>query len=400
MLLPVPRFDPAWLPDLVRPLCLDICSSLPAPLDYVAVNLFTSLGTVLGNKLLVEAKDYNSWLEAPNIWGLAIGDVSQMKTPSARPFIQQMNRLQAREQRQYEREMGWWQSAMAFHEALDKQLKAQFSKAARQTIKDDGGPQPHPPSISPPPIEPKLKHYFSTDTSYEKLGELCLSNPNGVLVYGDELSGLLATLNREDMRKGRSFYLEGFNGTSSYKVDRIGRGTLWLERYALGVLGNIQPDPLCQLLMKSTEEGQQNDGLAQRFGLLVWPDAVPLAYVDQSRPPAAFQNACAVFDAFAELDPQKAGADNNPSSWEWFIRLDLAAHARFVAWLTNENFPIRQNANLSAAMRSHIGKYPKLVLGLALMLHLMDLVQLIPNAPPQDPQGAITKLTPITLPAV
>ncbi len=40
--------------------------------------------------------------------------VSQMKTPSARPFMQQMNRLQAREQQRHASALTQWQSLMVY----------------------------------------------------------------------------------------------------------------------------------------------------------------------------------------------------------------------------------------------------------------------------------------------
>ena len=124
-----------------------------------------------------------------------------------------------------------------------------------------------------------------------------------------------------------------------------------------------------------------------------------LAYVDQLPTPGATQKLHAAFDAFADLDPQAVGAENN-GGWEWFLRLELAAHARFVAWLQAENFPARENPDFSTALRSHLGKFPKLVLVLALIVHLVDLVQQTPGAPPGDPQGSISQLTPIALSAI
>ncbi len=398
-LLPVPQFDPAWLPDLVRPFCLDVANSLPCPLDYAAVNFLITAGTVLGNKLLAEAKAQNSWLEAPNVWGLNVGDVSQMKTPSARPFMQQLDRLQARAQQQHDAAMAQWRGAMLAHQAHVGNIKAALTTASKQALKAGATVPPAASPIPPEPPEPRLKHYYTNDTTYEKLSELCRDNPYGVLAIGDEMSGFLSNLNREELRSARAFFLTGFNGTSSYKADRIMRGTTLLPRFAIGVLGNIQPDPLCQYLMTSAEEGQQNDGLAQRFGLLVWPDPVPLAFIDLPRTFGAAQQIFAAYDALAELDPQTAGAEN-AGGWEWFLRFEPAAHARFVLWLQTENFPARQDDNTATALRAHFGKYPKLVLGLALVLHLLDLVQVASGAPLEDPQGSIPRLTPIALGAV
>ena len=56
------------------------------------------------------------------------------------------------------------------------------------------------------------------------LAELLRHNPNGLLVYRDELVSLLRALDQEENAEARAFYLTGWNGDSSYTVDRIGRG--------------------------------------------------------------------------------------------------------------------------------------------------------------------------------
>jgi putative DNA primase/helicase len=399
-LLPVPPFDPAWLPGLLRPFCVDIAQSLPCPLDYVAVNALTALGGVLGNRLLVEAKVNNSWLEAANFWGLVIGDVAQKKSPAARPFSQLLVRLQARAQQRYDAAMVTWTNAKAAHQALVTQHQSVLNAAAKRAISAGTTTMPAGlPLIPQPPPEPQLRHLFTNDTTYEKLSELCVGNRDGVIVLSDELAGLLAELKREDMRKARQFYLTGWNGTSAYKMDRIVRGTSILERFAITVIGNIQPDPLAQILLQSVDPGQQNDGFAQRFNLLAWPDPVAVRYVDTPCAPGVTQQIYAVFDAFSELDPQAAGAEN-VAGWEWFIRLGPVALTRFIDWHDNEFVPLCADLTQAASLRAHYAKYARLVLGVALIVHLAGLVQLIPNQPPHDPQGEITRLTPVSLTAV
>jgi hypothetical protein len=203
------------------------------------------------------------------------------------------------------------------------------------------------------------------------------------------------------MRKPRGFYLTGWNGISSYKMDRVVRGTNILDRFAISVLGNIQPDPLAQVLLQSTDPGQQNDGFAQRFNLLVYPDPVSGNYTDLVRPHGVTQQIHAAFDAFAELDPSHVkGSENNFGNWEWFVRPEPAALARFIDWHDNEYLPLTNDLTQATALLAHFTKYTKLVLGLALILHLLDLVQLVPNQPPGDPQGMIPAITPIGLAAM
>jgi putative DNA primase/helicase len=52
--------------------------------------------------------------------------------------------------------------------------------------------------------EPVLKRYIANDTSAESLGELLRQNPNGLLVFRDELVSLLRGLDREDNASARA----------------------------------------------------------------------------------------------------------------------------------------------------------------------------------------------------
>jgi putative DNA primase/helicase len=401
-LLPVPLFDPAWLPNLIRLFCLDVAHSMPCPLDYVVVNVLTALAGVLGNRLLIEAKTNNSWLVAPNFWGLVVGDVAQKKSPAARPIAQILMRLQNRETQRYDAKMAAWANTKAIHQALTTQHQSILNAAAKQALKAGSTAMPGGlPSVPQLPLEPQLRHLFTNDTTYEKLSELCVTNRDGIIAMGDELAGQIAALNREDMRMARQFYLIGWNGDLPYKMDRIVRGTNTLDHFAITVLGNIQPDPLAQVLLQSADPGQMNDGFAQRFSLLVWPDPVAGVYTDTVRPHGVMQQINAAFDAFAELNPsQVKGTDNNFGHWEWFVRLDQAALARFIDWHDNEYLPLCADLTQAASLRAHFTKYPKLALGLALVIHLLDLVQLLPNQPVGDPQGVIPAVTPIHLAAL
>ena len=46
------------------------------------------------------------------------------------------------------------------------------------------------------PEEPKERRFKSNDSTVEKLGDLLVHNPQGMLVYRDELIGLLASCGR------------------------------------------------------------------------------------------------------------------------------------------------------------------------------------------------------------
>jgi putative DNA primase/helicase len=157
-------------------------------------------------------------------------------------------------------------------------------KTVRKALKD-GKDAAHLLNIDEPEA-PVARRYVVNDTSYEALGEIMASNANGVLAYRDELVSLLKTLDREDNAAARGFFLTAWNGTSGYTFDRIIRGKTHIEAACLSLLGGTQPGRLAEYVRRATSGGAADDGLIQRFGLLVWPD--PVACMEGDRPLAGY----------------------------------------------------------------------------------------------------------------
>ena len=93
-------------------------------------------------------------------------------------------------------------------------------------------------------------------------------------------------------------------GNSSYTFDRIGRGLhLHIEGLCLSMLGSTQPGRISQYLSRAVRGGRGDDGLIQRFGLLVWPDVSSRwANVDRWPDKDARTVAFKVFEDFVGLD--------------------------------------------------------------------------------------------------
>ena len=86
-------------------------------------------------------------------------------------------------------------------------------------------------------VIPPAPVILSMMPTIERLGELLNENPNGLMLYRDEISGFLKTIDRDDRSNDRAFYLECFNGLGRYTYDRIGRGTIDIESLCLGDSG-------------------------------------------------------------------------------------------------------------------------------------------------------------------
>jgi hypothetical protein len=210
------------------------------------------------------------------------------------------------------------------------------------------------------------------DATVEKLGELLNANPRGLLMVRDELTGWLASLDREGHECDRSFWLECWNGTGPFVVDRIGRGTVRIEACAVSVLGGIQPGKLSEYVRGAVKGGMGDDGLMQRFQLAVYPD-LPASwrYRDVAPSAACEMRAHETFQRLRAITPDAVGATIEAGfDMPW---LPLADDARelWIEW-QNELMPRLRSGAEPPHMESHLAKFPALACRLALVLHLID----------------------------
>lgn len=366
---PVDPFDFALLPDSLRGWAEDICERVQCPPDYVGVTIMAGLGALLGRKVGVRPQEKTDWTEFPNQWALLVGRPGVLKSPAMEAALSPLKLLTVQASEAHTRAMEEHE-----HKARIKKLQAEASeKAARAKLAKSPLADISNDLVTEDEEAPHLRRYIANDTSYQALGDLLRHNPNGVLVYRDELVSLLKGLDREDSAEARGFYLTGWNGNSAYTFDRIGRGSnLHIPAVCLSMLGSSQPGKVAEYLRTAVKGGTGDDGLIQRFGLLVWPDTGRV-WKDVDRWPDndARKRANAIYKRLDDLDPLTIGAERIENEDVPFLRFGPEALVLFRDWRTTLEARLREGA-LHPAMESHLAKYRKMVPGLALVLHLAD----------------------------
>jgi hypothetical protein len=366
----VPTFDAAMLPASVRAWCVDAADGLQVPLDFTAIPAMVALAGTIGRRVGIAMKQHARWYERPMIWGCVIGRPSSGKSPALSPARRMLERL-AREERAV------YDVAEREHEArvmVADAAKANAKKAIQAALKkkDQTGAEAAAEAAlfeDDPPSEPRI---VVNDATVEKLGELLNANPRGLVQFRDELAGWLAGLDREGRESDRAFWLECWNGTGAFTVDRIGRGTIPIEACAMSILGGMQPGKLAEYVRGAIRGGFSDDGLIQRFQLAVYPD-LPASWTYTDRPidPQAEASAWAAFQHLRALDPDAIGAERHASADVPFLRFDNEAQGLLIEWQTQLMGRLREG-NEAAWMESHLAKYPALAGRLALVLHLAD----------------------------
>lgn len=377
---PVQPFAIGLLPKVFRPWIEDAVDRMQCPPDFSAVGAMVAAAAVVGRQIGIRPKRHDDWLVVPNLWGAAVGRPSVLKSPALKVPMDMLSRLEMTAKKDHEQETREYKTRALIAKEEAKQEEATLKQALKNASKDEvteiAGRIVDAESEDPP----ARRRYVTNDSTVEKLGELLAANPRGILVFRDELSRFLQTFNKEGREGSRRFYIEAWDGTGRFTFDRIGRGTVEIEAACVSLLGGIQPGPLQAHLRLALVGGAGDDGLIQRFQLLVWPDA-PTGYkhVDRWPDTPARQRAWEVFKRLNAMDAAALGANREDGGIPW-LRFDQEAQGVFDAWHEAHMQRIRA-ADMEPALESHLFKFVSLVPSLALLIHFAD-------HPPGGPVGA------------
>jgi putative DNA primase/helicase len=307
---------------------------MQGPPEYVAISCLISIASLIGAKAVITPKALDKgWRVVPTLWGMAVGKPATMKSPSLKLGMAPLAALQEKAASKFNAELKQWLATEKVNpiEAGDK---------------------------------PKEKIYMINDTSVESLAETLEDEKWGLLVFRDELVGLLHDMDKRGQEAARSFYLSAFDGDQSYSLKRVSRGYRYIPRLCLSILGGIQPGALAAHVEKTVSGGIGDDGLLQRFSMAVWPDpSVTFEYVDQPFDQNARNQFSGIFERLDKMQPA------NGESIVW--RYSTEAQAVFKEWVTNFEIELRTTA-MPSAYATHISKYRKLVPALSLVFALID----------------------------
>jgi Protein of unknown function (DUF3987)/Bifunctional DNA primase/polymerase, N-terminal len=363
-LFPVAAFDPDFLPEVIAPWVMDIAGRMQCPPDFIGIPAIVALGSVIGRKVGIRPQRRTDWYEVPNLWGC--GRPGLLKSPALNEALKPLRRLETEALQQNGTEKKDYEARLELH----KLQKDEAAKKIRSSLKS--GARVESFSFDDAPEKPKARRFIVFDTSYESLGEILADNPNGTLAFRDELISLLKDLDREERIAARGFYLSAWSGTQGYTFDRIIRGTTHIEAACVSLLGSTQPGRLAEYMRGAVSEGATDDGMTQRFSLLVWPDQSPdwknIDCYPLSEPRA---KAWETFRRLANLTPESVDAQADEFALVPHLRFDEAAQERFSEWRQRLEARLR-SGELTPALESHFAKYRELVPALALINHLAD----------------------------
>jgi len=351
----VPPFDIQLLPKTIGAYVQDVAERMSCPVDFPAIAAVVTLATAIGSRIHCRPYDNGNWMVPAGAWGMVVSSPSAIKSPPMSELLRPLKEMDKIAAKQYAKDM-------AQHE-IDKGI---YDAAIKAAIKAGN----NFPGLTAP-SEPTMTRYVVNDSTYEMLVAIAAANPNGFLVWRDELVGWFHSLNKENQKEARGLYLTGFSGTEDYATDRIGRGHLRADTVNLSLLGTIQPNVLRQIVYDAVAGGGGDDGLVARLQFAVFPDPVrKFVKVDRRHDIQLMQYYHHMIQKLVGLDAGAVGASVTPEGVA-YLPFDEEAQKIFDEWRQALEDRILDPASEEhPAMLAHLGKYRALFPKLALILHL------------------------------
>ena len=373
-LLPVEELTPEMIPEPLRNWLTDIAHRMQVPLDFSATACVVMLSSIIGTRLSIRPKKNDSWQVIPNLWGTLIQRPSQLKSPPVQEVFKVLDKLEAESFKQNEDAEKTYQNENRKFEMKQKIYEDNLRKAMKKG--DDyevGSAENELEKLeSEPPEKPTTRRYQTQDATPEKLQDLLSENPQGILVFRDELNGFLMSLEKEGHETARAFYLEGWNGGGSFTLDRITRGTVRSNLICISLFGTIQPAKIIPHIRKAKSE-TGNDGLFQRFQIAVYPEAVKWNYIDKTPNLSAHSRALKLIRRLTEIDFREHDSVMSESDGIPYMKFSAEAQGLFESWIKDLETNKLNNLDESPSLLEHFGKYRSLMPSLALIFHLLEI---------------------------
>lgn len=367
------------IPEPYRDWVLDVAERMQCPPDFIAVAAIVAAGSIIGTGCGIKPKEHDDWLVIPNLWGGLIGRPGMLKTPAVAEVMQLINQLETSAKEAYDTAMKNYLADLEIHKATKDAIKNALLTTRKQSIKSksantllDTLALKEALLASDEPQKPVWKRYKTNDPTVEKLGDLLRENLRGVLLHRDELMGLFANWEKEGRESDRAFFLEAWNGDGSMTIDRITRGTIHVNNLCVSIFGNTQPAKISKYLYNAIR-GNDNDGLLQRFQLLIYPDEpAEWQLVDRKPNHQAKDRAIKIINQLANMNFVAHGAIQEKGERFPYFKFDSDAQLTFNAWLKMLETR-RAESDDHPILIEHLAKYRSLLPSLALIFHLIDL---------------------------
>jgi len=219
-----------------------VASSLQCPVDIALSAMFATVGVAMGKRVIIDDGKYRNY---PCLWVCVVAPSGSNKSTPIRFFLQPLKDRDSYNYGVYREEL----------------------RAYRQAGDDKGD-------------KPVFKQYVISDSTPEARNQVLSVNPNGILLYRDELKGLIDDFCRYAKSGELSQMLSMFD-SDTIVVNRKSDEPLLIKDPFMSIIGSIQPSVLVDTF---GNDNMMNNGFNQRW-LFCYPESgMPEMYNDVSIP--------------------------------------------------------------------------------------------------------------------
>lgn len=217
----------------------------------------------------------------------------------------------------------------------------------------------------PKPPKPRFEQLVVYDTTIEALGDVCIQNPSGVMLFADELTGFIGQMDaysgKNAASKDRGKYLSAFDGGSVTINRKNTNDPVLIDNFSVSILSGVQPEKLADMFSKSSAAGT-SDGLFQRFLVYTMKSQGAVDYTAHTQQHVVSD----VENVFRWLDEwQRMGryTQNAP-------KLDADALVMLQQYHNSINEVSARTSDVRFA--EHLSKFPGYICRVALVLHFIE----------------------------
>jgi hypothetical protein len=337
-----------FVPKPLQGWIIDVCERWQIPVEMIAVPVLTVFSSLLGCRLGIAPREFDDWVIVPTLWCMLLAPSGSMKSDVLKEALKFVQEIENKNNQTY------------FEDLKIYEMKRRSSD--RRSFDE---------------ASPIHKRLIVCDTTSEKLGMILSDNPNGVLQYQDELSGLLASFTKKGREEDRAFYTKSYDGCHYHPMDRVKRGTTMLARLCVSILGAIQPDIFKKVFSDILKDGLSSDGFVPRFQMMIYPKIKDkwenvkrgVDIQAQDRVARIFKN---LSELVCDINNERQELESVPYKNIPVTRFSPEAQEIFDNWLGININHQRSGSEENNLMRAYLDKNRKLVPALAMNFQILD----------------------------
>lgn len=333
---PIPQFPLSVFPPPIRRIAEALIEHEHFNPDFTAAAMFTTFAAAMGSRWRVRFS--TTWVELPILYVVLVGPPSCGKTPPLKLSLSPLFKLDEEHDKEYCERM------KSFQQWESKTPKERTAQGLPEDME-----------------RPKRRCHVVVNTTIEALIGAMRDNPQGVILYSDEIDSLLSNFNRYN-GSDESYFLSAFSGTPLKYTRKSNDEHIFLPNPYCSIIGCTQPG----LLANQFGGKRILNGFSSRF-LKAYPDISRMPSWGGKRMPDS------IMSEWHSLIRKVATFNFEGKETSRELSFSLEAYRRLCDWKENVNNAIYTSSD-SEAVKAVCGKLDIYLMRFSLIIQVMKAI--------------------------